>query len=193
MQYISPEIFYSLSRYGSYQTKILKNLRRTKSFIQYIEFIKDLGLCRSAVMGRLQVKGGGPDDQGIRVYPFIGPHISDKDMLQILTRYILGEGLKMDSFDVMQMLRDEIVKNNNAPIMLLDRTTRELIENGRIAPPACAKFGFPERFLKKYEKYVTDEAWYKFKLFKNMEETLKTGHFGNKFDSPEWLDFRSII
>ncbi len=190
--YVNNSIFYSLRAYNKHRTEITKAVTRSALFKDYLNFVKEQGMDRSATLGKIQVKNH-KDDDGIRIYPFIGPYISDKDMILVLTRYAIGEDLRLSSLEIGDIFRNEFIKYNNAPIMFLDKTSLEMTINESILPPSCSVFGRPDRFIEKYRKYVDKDMIRKFELIQNLGDTFKMGKYGNKFAAPDWVDFSTIL
>ena len=185
--WINESIFWGLKEYNSHQTEVLSALRKSPVYRAYIDFVKDQGLDRSGTLGMIPVKKN-KDDDGIKLYPFIGPYFSDRDVVLVLTRYFLGEGLKACSLDVAQLFREEMTLRNSIPIMMLDKTSLDLTYNQRIVPPLNAVWGNASRFIDRYRPYC-EGIVEKYDLIIKYKEEFKDGQYGNKFTAPQWVTF----
>ncbi len=185
---IDSSIFNTLKRYNTLRTYVLKTVFTSTPFREYIKFLKEIGLSKSALLGRAIIKEMG-DDKGIYINPVIGPHFSDSDMFLIILRYHIMNHHDITPQDIAQTLRDEIIKNNAASIMMLDDTSKQLFENGSMIPHPDMGFGRPDLFIKKYGAYVPDDIYHKYQVVEASRGIIKPGTMGIKVNTSDWFDF----
>lgn len=188
---IDRQIFNSLRRYRELRTYVLKAVFSSTPFREYIKFLQEIGISRSAVLGRAIVKESS-EDKGIWLTPVIGPHFSDADMFLIILRYHIMNNHPVTEMDIAQTLRTEIVKNNAATIMMLDKTSKQLFENGAMIPHPDMGFGRPDLFVKKYSAYIPDNLYNKYQVVEASRSIIKPGTMGIKVNIGEWFDFSNI-
>lgn len=118
--YITKEYVMDIDLYRNFIKNCVYRFRRSRYYKQYKAYLMDLGLDRSQILGNI-------DDTmaDIEMHHAI---LTIFDITLMITEHLLNTVGRATSFDVIQLLIEEH-HQNNIPIVMLDKTSHEMLHS----------------------------------------------------------------
>lgn len=190
----SPNSIYELTYYQTKETLDIENykmfldntvaaFRHSIFYTQYKEYLYNLGL------NVCQVLGISSDMATVEMHHnFLNIH----DIAYIICEHILNTVGKINSFQLIHLLKEEH-RENRVPIVMLSKTAHQLFHNNKnFTIPAQMCFGFWTELLMKYNKGISLELGNKIIYYINNTLEYKESNYTDIPDN-DLLNTRSKI
>ena len=145
--YLTKDYVMDIDLYRNFVKNCVYRFRRSRYYKQYKSYLMDLGLDRSQVLGNI-------DDTmaDIEMHHAI---LTIFDITLMITEHLLNTVGRATSFDVIQLLIEEH-HQNNIPIVMLDKTSHEMLHSDmdNFLPPSQV-FGHWWNLIYKYRYGVS--------------------------------------
>lgn len=152
------EYFSSLDNFVSFIKSVESLVRNSKYYKRYISYLKeDIGLNFCQVLSNIKV-----DDESAKtkIEMHHGPILTLFDYISIVVEHMLVNNIKIDTFNVADIIIDEHFQNRIQVVMLSETVHEEVHENNIFLNTKHA-FGDLNAFLKKYKDGISDDQIYK--------------------------------
>lgn len=152
--YKTRDYFGSLDNYVNFIKACEKFIRSSNYYSRYVKYIKEeVGLSCCQVLSNIQddySDDDGPHSKGKgMVEMHHGPILTLFDYVQIVVDWMLFRGMKINTFQVADIVLQEHY-DNNVQIVMLSKTVHEQADDNNIFINISQAFGNLNRFLSKY-------------------------------------------
>lgn len=156
--YQTPESMADVETYKKFLTNVKKRFRGSKFYKQYKDYImNEIGLNMDQTMPNI--------DESCATLEMHHNFLTLFDICLLITEHTLKTTGYVSTFDIVQLLKEEH-RNNHVPIVILSKTSHQIIENDdEVVLPAQMCFGDWAALLSKYNKGITRNLYRKIMHF----------------------------
>ena len=151
--YQTRDLLNDMDRYRSFIENCVRRFRKSRAYKGYKSYLMSLGMDRSQILGNIQ--------EGMASIEMHHNFLTIFDITILISQHILNTVGFCSSFDIIALLIQEH-KNNNIPIVMLDKTSHQLYhDNPDFYIPISMTFGQWWNLLIKYRFGITLDIAYK--------------------------------
>lgn len=178
--YKDAEYFAIIENFVNFVKAVERLVRTSKDYKKYIAYLKnDLGLRACQVLSNIENIEEEDDDKKIKdvtIEMHHGPLLTLFDVVSIVVDHYLVNNKKINTFIIADAVLEEHF-NHNIQVVMLSKTTHQLVHDGQIFINFKQGFGYVNRFLKKYKDGLHPE------LIEKIEKYIERSKQYDSFDN----------
>lgn len=165
--YQTPDSMTDVETYKKFVSNVKRRVRTSRLYSMYKDYLMNtIGLNRDATMPNITAD--------IATIEMHHNFITLEDICILVTEHTLKTTGYVSTFDIVQLVKEEH-RNNNIPIVMLSKTSHQVIENDdEVVLPAQMCFGNWAELLAKYNRGITKNICQKVIRFISASVKLET-------------------